>query len=90
MTFPYSVRILACLNGDTPIELARFTGPIHPHAIRALTSDLSPEWEVFGEYPMRDADTLTARPGTKRHSYPTTHSSRGVRRMKEQKKGAGV
>ncbi len=58
----YEFKILAALPGDAPIELYRSRYPYRPAMWHAITDDLSPEWETWLEYPLKDHQTLTERP----------------------------
>lgn len=66
ISFPYVTRICAAIADGPIIELARFNRPMFPHDWRSHTADLSSCWDVWAEQPMRDAETITARPGTTR------------------------
>lgn len=65
MTLPYTAKIMACLAGHTPIELARFTRRMYPSDVRAVTGEISRDWELWGEYPLADKHTMTSRPKIK-------------------------
>ena len=52
-TPPYFCRIMACLPGHTPVELARFQRPLQTKEWVYWTSPLSKDWEVTIEQPLR-------------------------------------
>lgn len=70
--FPYSVRIMARLDGHDPIELYRSAQRLFPKVFRGWTAELSPEWTVWTERRCRDNDTITPRITVDRH-----HGTRG-------------
>lgn len=67
MTTPCSFRICGKLPGESPVEFVRVKGR---HYLQAdwdyWTRDLLDRWSCWVERPMRDSDTITARPGTTR------------------------
>lgn len=83
---PYTYRLMACLPGDTPIEIHR--SPKQRLSMRDWqfwTRGLSDAWEVWAEYTLGDKQTLTPR------IYP--HRATGPERLHltpQEKKQSGV
>ncbi len=88
MKLMYHTRICAALPGEEPVELARFVARrMLPADWRAHTADLSPEWDIWAEQPMRDNECISSRPrilhrsGSAKNRASLTH---------EQKQEAGI
>ncbi len=63
---PYSVRIMAALPGQEPVEMFRTNRTLHPHDWRFWTNDLSPDWELWTEHRLPDRQCISSRPAIKR------------------------
>lgn len=58
----YKARVMACLPGQQPIELARFVHRYyHPADFDAVTSDLDRAWETWLERTTANCKTITER-----------------------------
>ncbi len=68
MKLQYTFKILAALPNQEPIELYRSRYPYRPTMWHAITDDLSPEWECWLEYPLKDHQTLTDRPKVREYN----------------------
>ena len=60
--FPYRARIMACLPGNSSVELARFQRPIVSSDVRFWTGGMDPAWEIWGEYRTHECDLISPRP----------------------------
>jgi hypothetical protein len=78
MKFPWTSRIMACLPGHSPVELARFHRSMVPSDVHAVTADLDPAWEIYGEYQTHRRDLISDRPVLAVRPYahgPRVHSN---------------
>jgi len=61
MNVPYLSRIMACLPGESPVELVRFHRKMAYSDWRSHVADLAPEWTFWAEYTMDECHCISPR-----------------------------